>query len=260
MTDPHRPSPLEFERKVVVVTGGSAGIGRAVAGAFAAAGANVVIAGRNLDAASQAANEIERDAGSQALAVHADLGIPEDCNELIAATVRRFGAVDILVNNAAYFALIPLLEARPEDATRFLHTNLSGPLFCGQALARWVTENQRTGVIVNISSISGARPAFGCGLYAASKAALDSLTKSMAFEWTSKGVRVNGVAPGHVNTEGVMADFEAGRLDYNAMLKAIPARRIADVADIARAVLFLCSEQARHIVGQTLTIDGGELL
>jgi 3-oxoacyl-[acyl-carrier protein] reductase len=260
MTDPHAPAPSEFERKVVVVTGGSAGIGRAVASAFALAGANVVVAGRNLDAASRAAGQIERDAGAQVLAVRADVGIAEDCEDLIAATVRRFGAADILVNNAACFALIPLLEARPEDAARFLGANLCGPLFCGQAFARWVTKNHRTGAIVNISSISGARPAFGCGLYAASKAALNSLTKSMAFEWTSKGVRVNGVAPGHVNTEGVMADFEAGRLDYRAMLDAIPAHRIADVTDIANVVLFLCGEQARHIVGQTLTIDGGESL
>src|SRR5580658_1225845 len=107
MTEPRSPTPSEFERKVVVVTGGSAGIGRAVAGAFAAVGANVVIAGRNLDAASRAADEIERAAGTQVLAVHADVGIAGDCDELIAATVKRFGTVDILVNNAAYFALVP---------------------------------------------------------------------------------------------------------------------------------------------------------
>jgi len=260
MTDPDDPASSEFERKVVVVTGGSAGIGRAVAGAFAQARANVVVAGRNLDAATRAAGEIERQAGAEVLAVRADVAVPADCDELIAAAVKRFGGVDILVNNAAYFALVPLLEARPEDAARFLGVNLSGPLFCSLALARWVVDNKRAGVIVNISSISGARPAFGCGLYAATKAALNSLTKSMAFEWTSKGVRVNGIAPGHVSTEGVMADFEAGRLDYRAMLEAIPAHRIADVTDIAKAALFLCSEQARHIVGQTLTIDGGESL
>ncbi len=254
------PAQSEFDQKVVIVTGGSSGIGRAVANAFANSGAQVVVAGRNLEAASRAAGEIERDAGTQALAVHADVGVPKDCDELIAAALRRFGAVDILVNNAAYFALIPLLESRPEDASRFLYTNFFGPMFCGQAMARWVAANKRTGVIVNVSSISGARPAFGCGLYAATKAALNSLTKSMAFEWTSKGIRVNGVAPGHVNTDGVKSDFEVGRLDYHAMLDAIPAHRIADVMDVANAVLFLCSERSRHVVGQTLTIDGGESL
>jgi len=260
MTNFSSPAPSEFEQKVVVVTGGSAGIGRAVANAFAERGAKVVVAGRNLEAASLAAGEIERDAGTQALAVRADIGVAEDCDELIAAAVRRFGAADILVNNAAYFAVIPLLESRPEDAARFLYTNFCGPLFCGQAFARWATANGRKGTIVNVSSISGARPALGCGLYAATKAALDSLTKSMAFEWTSMGIRVNGLAPGHVNTEGVQSDFEAGRLDYHAMLARIPAHRIAEVTDIANAVLFLCSEQSRHIVGQTLTIDGGESL
>jgi 3-oxoacyl-[acyl-carrier protein] reductase len=260
MSNPNSRAPSEFEHKVVIVTGGSAGIGRAVAKAFAMRSAKVVVAGRNLEAATLTAGEIERDAGTQALAVQADVGVAKECDELIAATVRRFGAADILVNNSAYFAVIPLLESRPEDASRFLYTNFCGPLFCGQAFARWATANGRTGAIVNVSSISGARPAFGCGLYAASKAALDSLTKSMAFEWTSKGIRVNGVAPGHVNTDGVKSDFEAGRLDYRAMLDRIPAHRIADVMDIANAVLFLCSEQSRHVVGRTLTIDGGESL
>jgi 3-oxoacyl-[acyl-carrier protein] reductase len=179
---------------------------------------------------------------------------------LVGAAVARFGGVDILVNNAAYFALVPLLDASRDDAAQFLSTNLSGPMFCSQALARWVIANKRTGVIVNVSSISGARPAYGCGLYSATKAALNSLTKSMAFEWAPKGVRVNGVAPGHVNTEGVKADFASGRLDGDAMIRNIPARRVAEVADIADAVLFLASERSRHVVGATLTIDGGESL
>ena len=260
MTDPTSPAPSEFDQKVVIVTGGGAGIGRAIADAFARRGANVVVAGRNFDAAKAAVAEIERDWGRPALAVQTDVGLPKDCDELIAATLTRFGAVDVLVNNAAYFAVIPLLDSRPEDAARFLYTNFCGPMFCGQAMARWVAANRRTGAIVNVSSISGARPALGCGLYAATKAALNSLTKSMAFEWTSKGVRVNGVAPGHVDTEGVKSDFETGRLDYRAMLEAIPAHRIADVMDVANAVLFLSGEQSRHIVGQTLTIDGGKSL
>jgi NAD(P)-dependent dehydrogenase (short-subunit alcohol dehydrogenase family) len=260
MTDPAHAPPREFEGKVVVVTGGSAGIGRAIAHAFGKSGAKVVAAGRNLEAASRAVVDIARATGAETLAVQADVAVPAACEALIAAAVGRFGAVDILVNNAAYFALVPLLDANAEDASRFLDTNLRGPLFCGQALARWVIAHQRTGVIVNVSSISGARPAPGCGLYSASKAALNSLTKSMALEWSAKGIRVNGIAPGHVNTEGVRGDFESGRLDYEAMMRAIPAQRIADVEDIASVVLFLASEQSRHVVGATLTIDGGESL
>ena len=254
------PAYQEFEGKVAIVTGGSAGIGLAVANAFASNGARVVVAARGMEAATGAAEEIEREWGAQALAVRADVSRPADCQALVEAAVRRFGGADILVNNAAHFALVPLLDANTEDAARFLDTNLLGALFCSQALARWLMANGRSGAIVNVSSISGARPARGCGLYSASKAALNSLTKSMAFEWTEKGVRVNGVAPGHVATEGVKADFAAGRLDYEAMIAGIPAHRIADAADIADVVLFLASDRARHVVGATLTIDGGESL
>jgi 3-oxoacyl-[acyl-carrier protein] reductase len=250
----------EFMGKTAVVTGGSAGIGRAIAEAFARNGANVVVAGRGLAAASRAAAEIESETGARAIALRADVSAPRECENLIETSVAAFGAVDILVNNAAFFALIPLLDATEEDAARFLDTNLSGPLFCAQALARWTISKERRSVVVNVSSISGARPAPGCGLYAASKAALDSLTASMALEWTRKGIRVNGVAPGHVSTEGVKADFASGRLDHDAMMRAIPAGRIAEGADVADVVLFLASERSRHIVGRTLTVDGGEAL
>jgi NAD(P)-dependent dehydrogenase (short-subunit alcohol dehydrogenase family) len=248
----------EFAGKVVVVTGASAGIGRAVARAFAAAGAKVAVAGRQAEAASRAAAEMARECGATMLAVQSDVSDPLQCERLIATAVARLGAVDILVNNAAAFALIPLMEASAADASRFLSTNLFGPLFCGQAVARWLVSQRRTGAIVNVSSISATRPAPGCGLYSASKAALDSLTKSMALEWGPQGVRVNGVAPGHVSTEGVRADFAAGRLDFEAMKRKIPAGRIATVEDIADTVLFLASDRARHVAGATLTVDGGE--
>jgi 3-oxoacyl-[acyl-carrier protein] reductase len=258
LPDSNLPQEGEFARKVVVVTGGSAGVGRGVALAFAKRAAHVVIAGRNIEAAERAAGEIARETKIAALAVQADVSAPEQCEKLIVEAVAHFGGLDVLVNNAAYFALVPLIEAAPETARQFLDTNLFGPLQCGRALAHWAIKAKRTAVIVNISSIAGARPARGCGLYSASKAALDMLTRSMALEWTAKGVRVNGVAPGHVDTQGVMADFAAGRLDYEVMTARIPAGRIADVEDIAEAVLFLSSERSRHIVGQILTVDGGE--
>jgi NAD(P)-dependent dehydrogenase (short-subunit alcohol dehydrogenase family) len=195
-----RPRWPEFSGKVVVVTGGSAGIGRAIVEAFAGQGAKVVVAGRNLDAAERVAEVVARDFTIEALAVQTDVSSPAECDALIAAAVRRFGRVDVLVNNAAWFALIPLLDVSPEAAARMLDTNFHGPLFCGRALARWTVENAERSVIINVSSISGARPAPGCGLYSASKAALNSLTKSMALEWAQRGIRVVGVAPGHVDT------------------------------------------------------------
>jgi 3-oxoacyl-[acyl-carrier protein] reductase len=257
VTDPDPAEASQFAQKTVVVTGGSRGVGRAVAQGFAERGAHVVVAGRNVEAANRAAGEIARETGAWTLGVQVDVGFADQCERMIAAAAARFGAVDILVNNAAHFALVPLLEAGAEQAARFLDANFCGPLFCGRAFARRVIEAKRSGVIVNVSSIAAARPAPGCGLYSASKAALDSLTRSMALEWTAKGIRVNGVAPGHVATEGVMADFAAGRLD-RAMIARIPAGRIADARDIAEAVMFLAGEKSRHIVGQTLTVDGGE--
>jgi len=251
-------SAQEFAGKVAIVTGGGTGVGFAVARAFARCGARVAIAGRREATLTHAAALIEEQGGAPVFVVPADVANAADCERIVAATIERFGALDILVNNAAYFALVPLIEADAARAARFLAINLTGPLHCGRAFARWAFERGRGGAIVNISSIAGARPAPGCGLYSASKAALDMLTRSMALEWAPKGLRVNAVAPGHVATEGVIEDFRAGRLDEAAMIAKIPARRIADVDDIADAVLFLCSDRARHIMGQVLTVDGGE--
>ncbi len=248
----------DFAGRVAIVTGGGTGVGFAFARAFARCGGHVAITGRREATLTHAAALIEEQGGAPVLAVPADVANPADCERIVAATVERFGALDVLVNNAAHFALVPLIDADAAQAARFLSVNLAGPLHCARAFAKWAFERGRGGAIVNISSIAGARPAPGCGLYSASKAALDSLTRSMALEWAPKGLRVNAVAPGHVATEGVIEDFRAGRLDEGAMIESIPARRIADVDDIADAVVFLCSDRARHIMGQVLTVDGGE--
>ncbi len=240
------------------MTGGGAGIGYAIARAFAREGARVAIAGRTEDTLTQAAKTIEAECGLPVLPIPADVADAADCERLIATTVDRLGAVDILVNNAALFAVLPLIEADAAQAARFFAVNAIGPLNAARAFARWAIDHGRGGAIVNVSSIAAGRPALNAGLYSASKAALDSLTRSMAVEWAGKGLRVNAVAPGHVATEGVLEDLRTGRLDEKALLAHIPAGRIADGADIADAVLFLCSARARHILGQVLTVDGGE--
>jgi NAD(P)-dependent dehydrogenase (short-subunit alcohol dehydrogenase family) len=250
--------PLEFDAKVAVVTGGGAGIGFAIARAFVREGARVAIAGRTEATLTHAARAIEEECGRPVLAVPADVAEAADCERLVATTVDKLGAVDILVNNAARFAVLPLIDADAAEAARFFAVNAIGPLNAARAFARWAIDHERGGAIVNVSSIAAGRPAPGLGLYSATKAALDSLTRTMAVEWAGKGLRVNAVAPGHVATAGVLQDLKTGRLDEKAVLARIPAGRIADGDDIADAVLFLCSDRARHILGQVLSVDGGE--
>jgi 3-oxoacyl-[acyl-carrier protein] reductase len=247
-----------FPGKVAIVTGGSSGVGFAVARALAREGAKVAIVGRRKQALDLAAAVIQEASGAKALALAADVAAPLDCDRIVEATIERFGALDILVNNAALFALVPLLDGDAAQAKRFFATNVIGALECARAFARRAFADSRGGAIVNVSSITAGRPAPGCGLYSATKAALEMLTRTMALEWGPKGMRVNAVAPGHVATEGVIEDFRAGRLNEEAMLRSIPARRIADVDDVADAVLFLCSDKARHFMGAVLTVDGGE--
>ncbi len=240
------------------MTGGAKGIGYAIARAFAREGARVAIAGRTQDTLTRAAATIEDECRRPVLGVPADVAEAADCERMIAATVERFGAVDIVVSNAALFAVRPLIDADASEAARFFAINAIGPLNAARAFARWAIDQGQGGAIVNVSSIAAGRPAPGLALYSASKAALDSLTRSMAVEWAGKGLRVNGVAPGHVATEGVLEDLKTGRLDEKAVLARIPAGRIANGDDIADAVLFLCSDRARHILGHVLTVDGGE--
>ena len=252
------PAPREFEGKVAVVTGGGAGVGFAIARAFAREGARVAIAGRTEATLTHAAEKIDKEYGRPVLPIIADVAEGGDCERLITTTIDKLGAVDILVNNAALFAVLPLIDADAEAAARFFAVNAIGPLNAARAFARWAIDHKRGGAIVNVSSIAAGRPAPGLALYSASKAALDSLTRSMAVEWAGKGLRVNAVAPGHVATKGVLEDLRTGRLDEKAVLARIPAGRIADGDDIAEAVLFLGSERARHIVGHVLVVDGGE--
>jgi NAD(P)-dependent dehydrogenase (short-subunit alcohol dehydrogenase family) len=238
-----------MSHRVAVVTGAARGIGRAVAEAFLAQGYRVALL--DIDAATLARTAQEL---GDVLALECDVAAPAQVNSAIGKVERRFGRIDALVNNAGIAVFKPLLETSFEEWSRVLDVNLSGPFLCTQACAPVMLRNGG-GTIVNITSISGLRASTLRVAYGTSKAALDHLTRQQAAELGNLGIRVNAVAPGPVDTAMARqvhtADIRAGYHD------AIPLNRYGTEAEVAAAVLFLCSDAASYINGQTLAVDGG---
>ncbi len=250
---------LRLDAKTALVTGASRGIGRAIAASFAEAGANVMITSRRADALAATAAELEeaaRPAGGGQLAwFEANAGDPEAAEGCVAATVDRFGAVDILVNNAAtnpYFG--PMVEIDRSRAEKTVRVNQS-------AVLEWVQAAWRGGMstgggaVLNIASVGGLRVEGGIGWYNVTKAAVIHLTDQLAGE-LGPGVRVNALAPGLVRTHFARALWEPAE---DAVSRRLPLRRIGEPDDIASAALFLCSDAASWITGATLVVDGGAL-
>lgn len=247
-----RRMQISLEGKVALVTGASRGIGKAIAGAYADAGAAVMLSSRKLDALEAAAAEI----GGETAVHAAHAGEPEQIAACVAATFERFGRVDILVNNAATNPYMgPSIDI---DLPRFDKTwqvNYRGPVV-------WVQEAWRAsmrdhgGAIVNMASVGGLSVETHIGHYNVTKAALIHLTRTLAAE-LAPGVRVNGIAPGLVKTDMARALWEPNE---GAIAARMPLRRLGETADIADAALFLASDMASWITGQTLVVDGGALL
>jgi 3-oxoacyl-[acyl-carrier protein] reductase len=244
-----------FEGRVAVVTGGAKGIGLSISRRFAAEGASVVLSGRDAGALDQAVSEINA-AGGAAIAVTADAALAGDAERLCAKTLEAFGKADILVNNAGVTRDGLLLRMSDEDWDLVLETNLKGAFRAIRAFAKPMVK-ARYGRIVNVSSVIGLIGNAGQANYAASKAGLIGLTKSVAKELASRHITANAVAPGFIATAMTEALGEKTR---EGLLSQIPLGRLGAPEDVAHAVLFLCTEEAGYVTGQVLPVDGGMVM
>jgi 3-oxoacyl-[acyl-carrier protein] reductase len=243
----------ELDGRIALVTGGSRGIGAAISEELGVAGAHVVVNyARNADAA-QGVVEAITGAGGEAVAMAGDIATPEGARELIEKVEADVGPIAILVNNAGITRDDLIMRLSADDWRDVLDTNLSGAFFTCQALSRPMLK-RRAGAIVNITSIVGVRGNAGQTNYAASKAGLIGLTKSLAKELGGRGIRVNAVAPGYIATELTDVLPEQAR---EAILSGTPLGRLGEPVDVARAVRFLVSDAAAFITGDVLAVDGG---
>jgi NAD(P)-dependent dehydrogenase (short-subunit alcohol dehydrogenase family) len=241
---------------VVLITGGLTGIGRAAAVAFAKKGANVVVAGRRDEAGKALADEL-RGFGSGAEFINADVRKEDDVRALVDRTIERFGRLDVAVNNAGTEGRPgPITDQTAESYAATFDTNVLGTLLSMKHELR-VMQAQGSGSIINISSTYGHEGGAGASVYVASKHAVEGMTKSASLEAASSGVRVNAVAPGPIET-GMLDRFTGTSERKAALLNTVPLGRVGDPADVARAAVFLASEDASFITGQVLTVDGGK--
>ena len=245
-----------LEGKVALVTGASRGIGKAIALLLAENGADVAVNFAGSTAAAEAvAAEIEK-MGRKAILVQGDVSQTEVCAEMVDKVVKELGHIDILVNNAGITRDTLLLRMKEEDWDAVLNTNLKGVFNCTKAAVKYMA-NQRSGAIVNISSVVSLMGNAGQANYAAAKAGILGFTRSVAKEMAARGIRVNAVTPGFIKTD--MTSVLSEKV-VAAMEASIPLARLGEPEDIAKAVLFLVSDNAAYITGQTLHVDGGMVM
>lgn len=247
---------MKLEGKKALVTGASRGIGRAIALALAAEGADVAVNYAGSEAAAkEVAAEIEA-MGRKAFVIQADISSNAAATEMIDKVVAEFGRIDILVNNAGITRDGLLMRMKEEDWDAVLTTNLKGVFNCTKASIRYMMK-QRAGHIVSISSVVGLMGNAGQANYAAAKAGVIGFTKAVAKEVAARGITVNAVAPGFIQTD--MTKVLSEKV-VEGMKASIPLARLGDPEDIAKAVVFLASDDASYITGQTLNVDGGMVM
>ena len=258
---PSRVSKIfDIAGKVAIVTGGGSGIGRAIALDLAGFGANVVIADKAQDAAAGVVGEIES-AGGKAIAIETDVTDGKEVEQMVQQTIKRFGKIDILINNAGIIARSSVVDMKETDLDRTFDVNVKGVVLCSQAVARHMIE-QKSGKIVNVGSSLSSRASVcnfsgGGADYCASKAAVQALTRSLAMELGPYGINVNAVAPGTTNTPMHEGLWEMATIYFQ---NSVPLGRLAEPEDIADVVLFLVTDAARYMTGQNIHVNGGQIM
>lgn len=245
------------EKKIVLVTGASEGIGRAVAVKMAEEGNLIVINYRRNKEAAQETLKMVREAGGDGVIAQADVADPQQVESLFARVKKKFGTVDVLINNAGIIKDKYLLMMTEEDFMDVINTNLGGCFHCAKAAVRLMVSNEKGGSIVNIASTSGLSGQIGQANYSSSKGGIVSFTKTVAKEYAGKNIRVNAVAPGFVETKMTKGNRKLLEDQY---MQFIPLNRFGKPSEIAEAVAFLASEKASYITGQCLVADGGLIM
>jgi len=243
---------MELKGKVALVTGGAQGIGKAVALMLARHGADVVVADVNLEKAAETAKEVEA-TGRGAMAVNVDVTRLSDVENMVESAIGRFGRIDILINNAGIARDKLILRMTEEDWDAVLDVNLKGTFNCTKAVIKHMSK-QRSGKIVNIASVVGEMGNAGQANYSASKAGVIGLTKTIAREFSQRGINVNAIAPGYIQTP--MTDVLPDKAKEE-LKRMIPMERLGQPEDVAYAVLFLVSDASSYVTGQVLNVNGG---
>jgi 3-oxoacyl-[acyl-carrier protein] reductase len=239
--------------RTVLVTGGTKGIGKGIARVFVRAGANVVVVGRGVEAGEAAAEEL----GSRAAYVRADVGVAEDCERMAAETVERFGGLGVLCANAGVFPDAKLEDMTEDDIDAIFATNVKGTMLSVKACMPEL-ERSGHGRVILTSSITGPITGYpGWCHYGATKAAQLGFLRTAAIELAPKGITINAVMPGNIETEGL---DELGPEYREKMESSIPQRKLGKVEDIGYAALFFATDEAAYITGQTIVVDGGQVL
>ncbi len=246
---------MRFENTGVLITGAGSGIGRAASLAFAEEGAAIAAADLRLESAQATAGAVE-ELGRMAVALQVDVTQPDSVRALVEQAAVGLGSLDVLINSAGVREIVPFLELPAEEWTKVIGTNLTGTFLCSQAVAQHLIAQNKSGKIINLSSVAGLMGVPNRAAYVASKHGVVGLTKEMGMELADKHIQVNAIAPGVVETAMTAGYFD--KPDIVASLKkAHPAGRWAQPEEIAKLMLFLASEDADFMTGATIPIDGG---